>query len=299
MVSVFLDPKNDVAFKKIFGTEKNKDVLIRFLNDVITFKERSPILDVKFIKTSQDPDIASQKTSIVDILCSDEKGNKYIVEMQVAKTKGFEKRAQFYASKAYCFQSHVGDEYQDLKEVIFLAIVDYDIFPNKIGYKSDHVLLDKVTYEHDLEDFSFTFISLPKFTKKFEELSTTEERWCYFLKYAEQTSPEDLEKIILMDEILKKAYHELNKFYWSEQELLDYDQAEKSRKDYLASLAQKLDEGKAIGKEEGIVIGEAKKAKEMAMEMLTDNELEAKIIKYTRLTSSEILEIKKSITKNT
>ena len=73
MVSVFLDPKNDVAFKKIFGTEKNKDVLIRFLNDVITFKERSPILDVKFIKTSQDPDIASQKTSIVDILCSDEK----------------------------------------------------------------------------------------------------------------------------------------------------------------------------------------------------------------------------------
>ena len=257
MVATFLDPKNDVAFKKIFGSEKNKDILIRFLNDMITFKERSPILDVTFIKTSQDPDIAIQKTSIVDILCTDEKGNKYIVEMQVAKTRGFEKRAQFYASKVYSSQAHIGDEYQDLKEVIFLAIVDYDIFPEKAGYKSDHVLLDKETYEHDLKDFSFTFISLPKFNKTFEELSSLEERWCYFLKYAEQTSPEDLEKIIAMGGILKKAYHELDKFYWTEQEIINYDHAEKTRRDYLASLAQKLDEGIKIGEARGLELGKA------------------------------------------
>ncbi len=262
MVATFLDPKNDVAFKKIFGTEKNKDILIRFLNDVITFKERSPILDVTFIKTTQDPETAAQKTSIVDILCTDEKGHQYIVEMQVAKTKGFEKRAQLYASKAYGSQAHVGDQYHDLKEIIFLAIVDYDIFPQKTRCKSDHIILDKETFEHDLKDFSFTFISLPKFNKTFEELDTLEERWCYFLKYAETTSPEDLEKIIAMGGILKKAYHELDKFYWTAQELNDYDKAEKARKDYLASLAQKLDEGiaigVAIGKEEGISIGEAK-----------------------------------------
>ena len=297
MVAVFLDPKNDVAFKKIFGTEKNKDILIHFLNDMISFKEKCPVLDVKFIKTSQDPDIAAQKTSIVDILCTDEKGNQYIVEMQVAKTKGFEKRAQLYASKAYSSQAHVGDKYEDLKEIIFLAIVDYDIFPNKIGYKSDHVLLDKKTYEHDLTDFSFTFISLPKFTKNSEELSNLEERWCYFLKHAEQTSPEDLEKIIEADGILKKAYHELNKFYWSEQELFDYDQSEKAKKDYLASLAQKLDEGIAIGIVKGLAEGEAKKARELTIEMLLDNEPEVKIIRYSGLTSDEIADIKKSLTK--
>ncbi|MBS0186375.1 MAG: PD-(D/E)XK nuclease family transposase, partial [Proteobacteria bacterium] len=84
MFSKFLDPKNDVAFKKIFGTEKNKDILIHFLNDMITFKDHGQIQEVTFLKTNQDPVTAAKKTSIVDILCKDEKGNTYIVEMQVA-----------------------------------------------------------------------------------------------------------------------------------------------------------------------------------------------------------------------
>ncbi|MCE2991925.1 MAG: Rpn family recombination-promoting nuclease/putative transposase, partial [Candidatus Jidaibacter sp.] len=108
MISKFLDPKNDFAFKKIFGTEKNKDILIHFLNDIVNFKQGGPIQDVTFLKTIQDPETAAQKTSIVDILCKDEKGNQYIVEMQVAKEKGFEKRAQYYASKAYISQAYEG-----------------------------------------------------------------------------------------------------------------------------------------------------------------------------------------------
>src|ERR1700730_15344369 len=108
MLSKFLDPKNDVAFKRVFGSEKNKDILIHFLNDMITFKEKGRISDVTFLKTVQDPDTAVLKTSIVDILCRDDKGNQYIVEMQVAKEKGFEKRAQYYASKAYISQTNVG-----------------------------------------------------------------------------------------------------------------------------------------------------------------------------------------------
>src|ERR1700684_2428197 len=108
MLFKFLDPKNDFAFKKIFGTEKNKDILIHFLNDMITFKEEACIKDVIFLKTVQDPETIANKTSIVDILCTDEKALHYIVEMQVAKEKGFEKRAQLYAAKAYCSQNHLG-----------------------------------------------------------------------------------------------------------------------------------------------------------------------------------------------
>ena len=97
MLGKFLDPKNDVAFRKIFGTEKNEDILINLLNNVIIFQNNRPIKKITFIKTIQDPVIASQKTSIVDILCEDDLGCKYIVEMQVAKTTGFEKRSQYYA----------------------------------------------------------------------------------------------------------------------------------------------------------------------------------------------------------
>ena len=254
----FLDPKNDVAFRKIFGSEKNQDILIRLLNDVIIFQENRPIKKVTFLKTVQDPDIASQKTSIVDILCEDDLGCKYIVEMQVAKTTGFEKRAQYYASKAYCSQIHVGGAYHTLKEVIFLAIADYVMFPEKQEYKSDHILLDKKTFEHDLKDFSYTFIELPKFTKPIDELTTLTEKWCYFFKHAEETSPEDLKKLIGNDEILERVYHELDRFYWTEQELLDYEQAEKAKNDYISSLTQSRLEGIAIGEVKGIAIGEAK-----------------------------------------
>ncbi len=100
LVSKFLDPKNDFAFKRIFGTERNKDILIPFLNDMLEFKGGVKIKDVQFLKTSQDPEIASSKQSIVDILCIDDDGRQHIVEMQMANTKGFIKRAQYYAAKA-------------------------------------------------------------------------------------------------------------------------------------------------------------------------------------------------------
>ena len=87
--------------------------------------------------------------------------------MQVAPMQGFEKRAQYYAAKAYSRQLNRGQEedgkYHNLKEVIFIAISDYIIFKDKENYKSDHVILDKETYANDLKDFSFTFIELPKF----------------------------------------------------------------------------------------------------------------------------------------
>ena len=84
-MSKFLDPKNDVCFKRVFGSEKNKDILIHFLNDMLEFKEHLPIKEVKFLKTIQEPEIAAHKTSIVDVLCTDEKKNQYIVEIQEVK----------------------------------------------------------------------------------------------------------------------------------------------------------------------------------------------------------------------
>jgi predicted transposase/invertase (TIGR01784 family) len=247
MFNKFLDPKNDVAFKKIFGTEKNKDILIHFLNDMITFKKKPPITDVTFLKSHQDPEIASQKVSIVDILCKDEKDNTYIVEMQVAKDKGFEKRAQYYASKAYTSQMTAGGEYHELKEVIFLAIADFVMFPHKPDYKSDHVILDKKSLEHDLQDFSFTFVELPKFNKGIDDLSNIVEKWVYFFKHAEETSEKDLAKLIGKDRIIQKAYEELNRFSWNKEELLFYEQIEKYEGVSRGIMAQQFDEGKIEG----------------------------------------------------
>ena len=99
----YLDPKNDIAFKKIFGTEKNKDVLLHFLNDVLG-STRGKIRKITLLNTNQPPEIAVYKVSAVDVLCEDSTGVQYIVEMQVSGVTGFEKRAQYYAAKAYCSQ---------------------------------------------------------------------------------------------------------------------------------------------------------------------------------------------------
>lgn len=306
----FLDPKNNFAFQKIFGTEKNKDILIHFLNDVLLFKEKKPIIDVTFLKTVQDPDIAVQKTSVVDIMCKDEDDNTYVVEMQIAFEKGFEKRAQYYAAKAYASQLSVGGKYHELKEVIFLAIADFIMFPQKQTYKSDHIILDQVTHEHDLKDFSFTFIELPKFTKTIDELSTYQERWAYFFKHAAFTHEKDITKFSSYP-IIERAYEELNRFSWSSEELLTYDRAEKYEGSYQAAMEHQFDKGlekgieqgieKGIekGKQEGIKLGEEKgilKAKYDMVTALLKKNLDIDFIcETTGLTKVEIEEIQARI----
>ncbi len=256
-LSKFLDPKNDFAFRRIFGSIDNKDILIHFLNDILNLTGVDQITDVSFLSPIQDPIIASQKQSIVDVLCVDSTGTQTIVEMQVAKTTGFEKRAQYYAAKAYSCQANVGDQYNNLKGVVFIAITNFILFPNKQAYKSDHVTFDKVTYEHDLKDFSFTFIELPKFSKtKEDQLEDIVEKWIFFLKYADETREEDLQKIIGSDIIIGKAYNELNQYNWTQEERFTYDQAKKHTDDYISTLKEKLNEGIQIGEERGIQIGE-------------------------------------------
>ncbi|WP_341816049.1 MULTISPECIES: Rpn family recombination-promoting nuclease/putative transposase [unclassified Wolbachia] len=291
-LSKFLDPKNDIAFRRIFGTEKNKDILIHFLNDILSFTGKNAIQDIEFLSTIQDPDIASKKQSIVDVLCRDSTGVQWIIEMQVAKTKGFEKRAQYYAAKAYSRQADKGDQYHNLKEIIFIAIADCILFPDKSEYKSKHTIRDEDTNEHDLKDFYFVFIELPKFPKtKEDQLSNIVEKWVYFFKYADETSEEELERITGSDVIIKKAYEELNRFNWSEKEFLAYEGEIKRILDEKAVLAQKLDDAK----EEGIKIGEEKgkiEGKiEVAKAMLTNNVDVNTIVKCTGLSVDEVQEL--------
>jgi len=248
-LSKFLDPKNDIAFRKVFGSEKHKDIVIHFINDILDLKGSDQIENVEFLSPIQDPEIASKKQSIVDVLCRDKNGVQIIVEMQVAPTKGFEKRAQYYAAKAYSGQLNKGQKqdgkYYNLKEVIFIAIADCIIFPDKKEYKSDHVILDKNSYEHDLRDFYFTFIELPKFKKNnINDLKKIVEKWCYFFKHAPETREEDLINLIGSDLIIEKAYNALNQFNWNEAELIAYDEEIKRIQDNIAAMDYQYDKGR-------------------------------------------------------
>jgi predicted transposase/invertase (TIGR01784 family) len=272
----FLNPKNDLAFKRIFGSEKNKDILIHFLNDILM--REFLIAEVTFLKTVEDPEIASLRTSLVDVLCEDEKGNRFVIEMQVAHEKLFEKRALYYAARAYCSQRDKGTEYRDLKDVYLLAVTNFTPFPKKTSWFSKIGLKDLETNEHDIRSLQLFFMQLPLFTKTKADLEsmTIREKWAYFFKYAQDTNEEDLEKIIGHDFIIKRAYEELNTFCWSQAELHDYDSADMKRWADASVLEYAYEEGRK------------KERQQMIQRLLKRNRPIREIIEDLGITAEEI-----------
>nr|WP_281508801.1 PD-(D/E)XK nuclease family transposase [Wolbachia endosymbiont (group B) of Pandemis cinnamomeana] len=122
-LSKFLDPKNDISFKRIFGTEKNKDILIHFLNDILGFTGKSTIKDIEFLSTIQDPDIASKKQSIVDVLCRDENGLQVIVEMVRPESL-----------RSYCLK---GEEFIQKETERILKLIKPDVLPSESTHQCE------------------------------------------------------------------------------------------------------------------------------------------------------------------
>ena len=286
MFTRYLDPKNDLAFKKIFGEEKHKRIPIAFLNAVLGLKDDELIIDLEFLNPIQAPDIQARKESTVDVLVRDQQGSKYIVEMQVAKIKGFEKRAQFYAAKTYCSHQNSGAPYEDLKKVIFLAITSYVVFPDKTNYKSDHVILDNETYENDLKDFSFTFVELPKFTKTLDELETLEDQWFYFLKHAPESN--DISKVLANNPEIKEAYDIVERFHWTEEELLNYDRIWMSVADQDGMLKAASEDGHQKGLEKGRELGFREGQLDLLKKMLELGMQKDEVCKLAGLSPSEL-----------
>ena len=253
MLGKYLNPQNDFAFKRLFGREKNKDILIKLLNSVLGSQLHKKVVEVTFLRSEQDPEVLSKKQSIVDVLCQDQDGCQYVIEMQVTCARGFEARAQYYAAKAFVSQMDRGQKYETLKEVIFLAFTNFSIFPEKAAYKSEHVILDKKTYERDLDKFSFTFVDLPKFdaerTKDLGQL-TLEEKFYYFLCHAAEIESDDLKALVGRDKIIKKAFRELDRFHWTAKEMQTYEAVQKRERDYEAAIGAAMDKGK-----EEIILG--------------------------------------------
>jgi predicted transposase/invertase (TIGR01784 family) len=217
----FVDIKNDIAFRKIFGNENKKIILISFLNAVMKLKEKDAIEDVEILNPYQLPIIKNLKASIIDVKARDKKGKTYIIEMQVAEPDGLDKRLLYYASKEYSQQIESGEHYTELKPVIFIGIFDFKFTAGE-KYLSHHAVCDIENGERTIMDMDFYFVELPKFTKQLEDLTEITDKWVFFIKESETLTviPDNVD-----DEGLKEAYHDANKHSWEKEELEAYDYA--------------------------------------------------------------------------
>ena len=272
----FADPKNDIAFRKIFGNEAKKVILISFLNSVLNLEGDRKIIDLDFRNTFQLPRITGLKSSIIDVNVKDQTGTKYIVEMQLSQVVAFDKRIQYYVSKEYSSQIEKGDDYSKLTPVVLVGILEFDYFEGN-NYLTRHLILNMETHKNELKDINFNFIELPKFKKELNDCKTLTDKWIYFIKNAENL---DVVPPDVTDEGLKEAYTESDKHNWTKEELDSYDyflmreQDEKGRVEFAEMKAK--EEAK---KENTLEIG--KKLKSLGVDLRS-------IVKATGLSIEEI-----------
>jgi predicted transposase/invertase (TIGR01784 family) len=215
----FVDIKNDIAFRKIFGNNKKKEILISFLNAVIHLEGDKRIKSITIANPFQLPILPNMKTSIIDVKATDFKGNTFIIEMQVADIIAMDKRLLYYTSKEYSQQIISGEKYTELNPVIFIGIFDFP-FTEGEDYFSHHAICNVETKERVIKDMDFYFIELPKFRKLAKDLNNITDKWIYFIKEAENLDviPDNVD-----DEGLKEAYADANQNTWSKAELDAYN----------------------------------------------------------------------------
>ena len=260
-MATYLNPKNDIAFKKLFGDMAHKDIVISFLNSILERKEGRKIIDVTINDPNNLPETNSpeeqSKSSIVDVRCTDQLKNQYIIEMQVATQKYYAIRAQYYSTLAFSRQLGEKERYDTLLPVIFVGVLDFNLFDDD-DYLCHNLIIDTKTQVQKFNCLEFHILELKKFKKKLEELTTLAEKWIYFLSNAHEQNkvPDNLVE-------LKEAFLVLNKTNWEIKELNEYELA----LDRMRSEAGKIDfateKGIEIGKAEGEKNTQVKIAKQL------------------------------------
>jgi predicted transposase/invertase (TIGR01784 family) len=222
----YINPYTDFGFKKLFGEEGNKSLLIDFLNQLLP--KHHQIKDLSFRSLENLPDTTEERKAFFDIHCEAESGERFIVEMQKAKVKHFKDRALFYTTFPIREQAQKGEWNFELSAIYFVAVLDffYDENEERAKFYRDVKLKDQ-DCETFYEKLHFKFLQMPAFTKTAKELKTKFDKWAYFLKNLE--SFEDIPHI-LNEDVFKRAFGTAEVANFTPEQRAEYEQ---SRMNYL------------------------------------------------------------------
>jgi len=284
----FINPKTDFAFKKIFGSDQSKDILISFLNSIL-YEGNNIIEDLTILNPYQAPAIRGIKDTYLDVRAKITGNKTVIIEMQVLNVEGFEKRILYNAAKAYSIQLETGEDYTLLNPVIALTITDFNMFEmekviSKFILKEKDYLVD-----YSIDDLELVFVELPKFKKELTELETVTDKWIYFLKMARELEeiPANMEEI----KPIKKAFQIANESGLTRDELEDLQKREIYIHDQKNAILKAKNQGIEEGIKQGIKQGEKQKALDIAQKLI--NVLDDETISQTTgLTLAEIQQLK-------
>jgi len=278
MKAKYINPFTDFGFKKIFGEEASKPLLLDFLNALLP--QQNKIIDLTFKNTEQIGQSEADRKAIYDIYCENQQGEKFIVELQKAKQNYFKERTIYYSTFPIREQGEKGDWNYNLKAVYCVGILDFtfDDYENE-PEKSEVVHTIKLKNQHSktfYDKLTYIYLEMPNFKQKESELKTRLDKWLYFIKYLEdfQTIP-----TIFEDDVFIHAFKKAELAKLDQSELVTYENSLKIYRDLKGVIDAAFDDGKLEGKLEV-----AKSAKQMGFSI-------ADIIKLTGLSESEINEL--------
>ena len=279
MKAKYINPFTDFGFKKIFGEEASKPLLLDFLNALLP--QQNKIIDLSFKNTEQLGQTDADRKAIYDIYCENQEGEKFIVELQKAKQNYFKERTIYYSTFPIREQAEKGEWNYNLKAVYCVGILDFtfDDYENepekcevvhtiKLKNQRGKTFYDKLTY---------IYLEMPNFKHTESELKTRLDKWLYFIRHLEdfQTIP-----TIFKDEVFTQAFEKAELARFDQAELDSYENSLKIYRDLKGVIDTAFDEGKLEGKlERNIEIAKALKESEISTDI---------IIKTTGLSETEI-----------
>jgi predicted transposase/invertase (TIGR01784 family) len=282
----YINPFTDFGFKKLFGTEPNKDLLIDFLNEVILPEQRQ-ITDLSYKKNEHLGETEFDRKAIFDLYCLGSNNERFIVEMQKAKQNYFKDRSVFYCTFPIQEQAIKGDWNYRLSEVFTVGILDF-VFsepknPEEILLEGDknktktkkettgtaelgepkdvrHVVTlkdqnNKIFYDK----LTFVYLEMPNFTKTEDELETTYDKWLYVLKNLPNL---DKRPTKLQEKIFERLFETAEIAKFSSEEKEQYEESLKSYRDLKNVVDTSYGDGKKDGEIEEKVKGIIKALKQ-------------------------------------
>ena len=275
MKAKFINPFTDFGFKKIFGEEASKPLLLDFLNALLP--ESDKIVDLTFKNNEQLGETDANRRAVYDIYCENEKGEKFIVELQKAKQNYFRERTLYYATFPIREQAEKGFWDFNMKAVYCIGILDFTFDNQKFDPETSEfkhtIKLKNQNGKTFYEKLTFIYFEMPNFHKEETELETRLDKWLYFIKHLEdfQTIPQSI-----ADEVFKQAFEKAELANLGAVEMDNYEKSLKIFRDLNGAFDTAFSDGKMEGKMEI-----AKALKNMGV-------LTATIIASTGLTKEEI-----------
>lgn len=283
----YINPFTDYGFKRIFGEEINKDLLLDFLNELLK-EEQGQITNLTYLKTEQLCSSNIDRKAIFDLYCENERGEKFIVELQKSKQNFFKDRTVYYSTFPIREQAKRADWDFKLTAVYTIAILDF-VFdadkhePNKFRY--DVKLTDIETKKIFYDKLTFIYLEMPKFNKDVDELENRFDKWLYVLRNLNR-----LERIPekLKEQVFEKVFETAEIAKFTPDQINSYEDSLKYYRDLKNSLDTAKEEGVAQGFAQGVEQGKQEAVKNVARKMLSLGLDNNSIAEVTALSPAEI-----------